>query len=249
MKQYPNPPITEAVISIRFKQEGPFDCKALGEFKRSVQENFPVSAPVHLLELTLSSPTLENGAVGAMLPSPTEVGLRLATATNSRVIQIQQSDFTLSHLPPYESWAPFINEMKLLWEKFVERYVAVSVTRVSVRFINKIEIPKVSIEMEDYFNIYPTIPKGIHQDFTGMLLQVQMPQPDLGNSTAVVNLALATPDDPKNIAIALDIDLFTEMQSVDSRSPAIWETLDNSRNRKNELFEAFITDNTRRLFS
>jgi uncharacterized protein (TIGR04255 family) len=250
-KSYPNPPIAEAVISLQFRQETPFDCSQVNHVGRLLASKFPNSSPIHLFELNFGVVPEDMAAANRRESSrPIEVGVRLANDLNNRVLQIQQNSFTFSHMAPYTSWEGFKNEAIELWKLFTENYPALTVTRVSTRYINRIAIPNESIELHDYFHLYPKIPEGIPQDVTGMLLQVQMPQNDLGNAKAVVNLALAEAEQslPGHLVVILDIDLVTEVSALPSGSDAPWEQLDKSRQRKNELFEAFITDETRKLF-
>jgi len=248
-KSYPNPPIAEAVISLQFRQEAPFECSQVNQVGRLLASKFPNSSPIHLFEVNFGVvPEDMSAANRRESPRPKEVGLRLANDLNNRVLQIQQNSFTFSHMAPYSSWESFKDEVVELWNLFIENYPALTVTKVSTRFINRISIPKESIELHDYFHLYPKIPEGIPQDVTGMLLQLQMAQKDIGDATAVINLALAEPNLPNHLAVILDIDLFTEVPALPSNSSALWQQLDKSRQRKNELFEAFITDETRKLF-
>jgi uncharacterized protein (TIGR04255 family) len=151
-------------------------------------------------------------------------------------------------MAPYTSWEEFRSEAMLLWEKFVSNYCPIEVTKCAVRFINKVSIPQVSIEMRDYFHLYPQIPDGISQEVNGMLLQLQLPQADI-EAIAIVNLALAQPDLPNHMTVVLDIDIFAEQLNLSSASPTIWTALEKVRARKNDLFESFITDETRKLIS
>lgn len=246
-RYYKNAPIAEAIVNIQYRQNGTFDCAAVRSLDKVFAERFPVVSPVHMVQFNVNS--LESGEIEPIAPpKPAEVGIRLSNPQNDRVLQIHQGSFALSHLAPYSSWGQFRAEVKSLWEAFVLNYCEVTVTRCSLRFINKITIPHPSVEMSDYFHLYPQVPKGIPQDISGMLLQLQMPQDDIA-STAVVNLALAQPELPDHLTVVLDIELMAERLELKANSDEIWNTLDLARNRKNELFESFITDETRKLIS
>jgi len=179
-----------------------------------------------------------------------QVGLRLASKTGDRVLQIQRQGFTYSHLPPYTSWETFRDEVGPLWEAFLGTCSPAEITRVAVRFINRIVIPKVPFEMFDYLNLYPQLPKGVPQDdVTGFFMQLQMPQSDIAPETlAVINVALEGPSTPGTGTILLDFDVFRQAK-YPADSDAAWVFLEELRKRKNELFEACITDETRKLIS
>jgi len=246
-RYYNNAPIAEAIINIQFRQIDPFNCATIRALDKVFVDKFTTSTPIHWVEFNVIG--LEpSGVPSAASTMPSEIGIRLSNLNNDRVLQIQRGNFAFSHMAPYSSWGEFRAEAKPLWDKFVSNYCPIEVTRCSVRFINKISIPHPSIELHDYFHLYPKIPKGISQDVNGMLLQLQMPQSDI-SSTAVINLALAQPELPNHMTVVLDIDLVAEQPNLAPSSADIWATLDKARNRKNELFESFITDETRKLIA
>ncbi len=76
-------------------------------------------------------------------------------------------------------------------------------------------------------------------------MQLQIPQQDL-NCMLIINEALAPQTNPEIITIILDLDLFRQ-QVWDSSDEDIWLFLEKLRHRKNEVFEASITDRTREL--
>lgn len=245
---YTNPPIVEAIVDFKIRLKKPFEIDKLKHYASRFSEKFPTQSFVQLFKLNIGPVSSDGNVAKEGGPPPVDVGVRLTNGKNDRVLQLQQGSFTLSHLAPYTSWEVLRDEAKVLWDDLALNYEPFVVTRCALRFINRIVIPKASIELSDYFNLYPQIPKGIPQDISGMLLQLQMPQTDLDASVAVVNLALAESDKPTNTSVVLDIDLFSPLVDVEPTSEKLWETLELYRNRKNDLFETFITDRTRELF-
>ena len=128
-----------------------------------------------------------------------------------------------------------------------EIFEPLAVSRCAVRFINRINIPLDSIEISDYFNLYPSIPKDISQRVNGMFMQLQVPQTDLEpEAMAVINLAITEPEQPSQVSVLLDFDIY-RIEDMDPRSDNVWAALNQFRLRKNSLFEACITNNTRGL--
>ncbi|MNC96343.1 hypothetical protein D3C83_136960 [compost metagenome] len=63
---------------------------------------------------------------------------------------------------------------------------------------------------------------------------------------AIINQGLTEPVKPGHISIVLDIDVFR--LGIESwKDSEVWAFLDKLRGRKNEIFEACITDRTREL--
>jgi len=155
---------------------------------------------------------------------------------------------TFSHLAPYRSWKAFSNEARPLWERYVESVKPEAVTRVALRYINRIYIPLQNYELMDYFRLYPQIPEKIPQDITGFFMQFQMPQTDLTkNGMAVINIAATPPREDGAQGVILDLDVFATCELQPSTTE-IFDLLEIIRIRKNELFEACITDRSRDLF-
>ncbi len=77
-------------------------------------------------------------------------------------------------------------------------------------------------------------------------MQLQMKQSDL-DALLVVNETLAPQTEPTRLPVVFDIDVAREhVWPVDSVE--VWDFLDKLRDRKNEVFEASITDDARKLF-
>lgn len=245
---YAKAPIVEAIIDVQTRFNEPPKLERFEACQERLADRFPIKAPLHLVQMGMSNVGEQEGGWQSQFEQ-SQVGLRLSSENNDRVLQLQQRGFTYSHMPPYTQWNTFGGEAKKLWAEFVDTCEPEAVIRCAVRFINRINIPKEIIELSDYFNLYPNIPRGIPQDVNGMFLQLQMPQTDLmPEAVAVINLALTEPEVPGHATVLLDFDLF-RIAELDPRSDDIWVALDQFRLRKNQLFEACITDETRRLIS
>ena len=73
-------------------------------------------------------------------------------------------------------------------------------------------------------------------------MQVQIPQSDIGTTLSLTQ-AMVQSVNPNTVAI-VDIDLFNEAPVDIGR---VWEIISEMRDRKNDVFEACITDRLREL--
>ncbi|MBV8721900.1 MAG: TIGR04255 family protein, partial [Candidatus Eremiobacteraeota bacterium] len=64
----------------------------------------------------------------------------------------------------YESWELFRNEAKRLFEICCEVLSIKEVTRVSVRFINRFDLPGNSINLSEYFTVFPYVSSKFHMN-------------------------------------------------------------------------------------
>lgn len=242
-KQYKSAPITEAVIELRLQPSTPVDKAALRELAESLKADFPKQAPMQFLSMGIAR---QPDQTFQQSVSQSIIGVRLAKADDSRVLQIRQEGYAYSHMAPYTDWDTFRTEALPLWKRYRELYPEARLSRCALRYINRIDIPEAQIEIYDYFSLYPKIPEALpQQDVIGMTLNLQMPQKDL-ECVANVQQAISEPVKPGQISFILDIDIF-RLQIESWNDEEAWGFLEKLRERKNEIFEACITDRTRGL--
>jgi uncharacterized protein (TIGR04255 family) len=105
--------------------------------------------------------------------------------------------------------------------------------------------------MEDYLRVYPEVPRDWPGGGTmsSFFMQLQMWQEDL-DCWLVVNEAPMWPDMQEPALFQLDFDFFREQFEEPWRvddDAKVWAFLEQLHIRKNEVFEASITEATRRL--
>jgi uncharacterized protein (TIGR04255 family) len=249
---YKKAPITEAVIDLRVALPEGTRVEALRDLHSRLSKVY--NAPQELYEgvaqIELGGPSPITRAARSLR------GYRFDRAVPERVMTAKLDGFSYSALAPYDRWETFRSEAKELWELYRDSYHPAHVTRVAVRYINRINVPlrsadsKGALQLEDYFRTYPQIAEGLaHNTMAGFIMQVQVPQPDL-ESTLMLNQAVVPPPDPEVVlSVVLDLDLFREVQWDPNDDGLVWSFFDKLRERKNQAFEASITDNTRKLFN
>ena len=122
-----------------------------------------------------------------------------------------------------------------------------SVGRVATRYVNKVNIPEREFDLAKYFNLTPGIPAGVGDELTGYFMQVQIPlkQIDAG-AQSIVNFGISRSNVLGHVTVLLDFDLSLQAP-LEVSGDEVWKLLDAFRDKKNEMFEACITDATRRL--
>lgn len=245
-RHYTRAPIAEALIDLQVEFASPPPASEFQASAHKLKDRFPTSAPIHFLEMNVNGPS--DGSAPSLQSGVSEVGVRLTSAASDRILQLQRRGFTYSHMAPYTQWSSFRDETAELWTQFVDRFKPSKVTRVAVRYINRIVIPAAKADPKEYFRLFPNVPDEMPQTITGCFMQLVMPQTDIaGNASAVVNFAIEPSPGPDKLSFLLDFDVFSTCELAPD-SGKVWETLAQFRTRKNELFEASITDATRELF-
>lgn len=245
---YSRAPITEAVIDLRVAQAQEFSVEDLVSIRDALVDSYP------------RQDNLYTGQVNIPVGQPAQVetlqqhtGFRFVDQGGRQVFQARTDGFSFSVLAPYDRWETFRDEARRLWDIYTYAAKPESITRVAVRYINRIDIPIAaapSVRTEDYLRTYPEISvDSPYVDLRNFFMQLQIPQDDL-QCMLVLNQATTEPPNLETISILLDFDLFREEYEQSWRADddaAVWGLLEQLHVRKNEYFEASITNRTRRL--
>lgn len=240
-RHYKNAPITEAVIDIQIDNVAGKTIDDVTRLADTLKNEFPVRMPVFQLQMGYQSEV--PGAPPEFHNDKQNLGWRLNSKTQARVLQIRTNGFTYSHLPPYSNWETFSAEAEGLWSQYVDQIAPQTAKRLAVRVINKLPVSATDGDFNTVLNLYPWLPDGLPQDVRGLSLQVQLPMRHV-DENALLNLALFTGVVlPGEAGLILDIDLYIE-RSVPVGSQ-IFEIINKLGLAKDDVFEACITDKIR----
>lgn len=249
---YSNAPVVEAIIDLKVAQPPGL---SIEDLRKLVQEN---SGQYPIME---EEYRYQGGAYVAQAGEPMRhesehwhSGFRCISGDKRRIYFIRLDGFAFSVRAPYERWESFRDEARRLWEAYRSASNVNYVTRIAVRYINRIDIPQrgyTGMRLEDYITIYPELPEDFPPNGTmsQYFLQLQVPQNDI-ESMLVINSTPEAPPVEGVSSVILDFDLFRETaeQPWEGKDDAtVWSFLEKLHERKNEIFEASITDRTREL--
>lgn len=242
-RHYPNAPIAEAIVDLRVKPRADLSLEELEVVRSGEEVAYPRSNKIYQTEGTI---TVQDGAPPSATAQHQLLGYKFASESGKAIWQSRRDGFTFSQLAPYASWEPFRDEGRRLWMLFRERSAPVAVERLAVRYINRIDVPAPSIDLKEYFRTSPEVSPDLSQELAGFFMQLQIPQADLGVQV-LINQTIIPPSREDVVSVVLDIDLI-RAEDVPNTEEAIWDVFEKLHVRKNEVFEACITDKTRRLF-
>ena len=173
------------------------------------------------------------------------IGFLFKNGDDKQIFQARLDGFTMSRLAPYESWEPFRDEARRLWNIYREHVKPKQVTRIAVRYINRLDLPLPLSDFKDYLRTFPEVSPDLPQGLAGFFTQLTIPLQDI-KSVMLLNEAIIEPAKPECVSIVLDIDIFRTEDLPDTEE-GNWELFEELRLRKNYAFEACITDRTREL--
>jgi len=238
-RTYPRPPITEALIDIRVELP---ETVTVADLERCCVE----------LEASFPTRNVLNEATGQIQLVPdfsasTQTrtrGFICTAADQKRAFQARLNGFTMNRLAPYTNWEDFRDEARKIWKAYRNAVRPEKVTRVAVRYINRFDLPQPVMDLKDYLRTAPEVSADLTRP-AGFFMQVVIPQEDIHGVLILTEAATEAPG-PNLSSIILDIDL-SRTVDVPLDDEGVWGVFETLRRRKNEIFEACITDRTREL--
>ena len=249
---YPSAPILEAIIDLRVSRSELIGTDEIQAVADSLSESYTHSGKLVGWESTIHVDSRSTDHKSELKTH--EAGLRLSSKSTdpAYVATIRHDGLGCIHIGKYTRWENLFDQAQYVWKAYQEIVQPERITRIATRFINRIDIPveeatvDAEIRYEDYVTVYPTIPNSFQfRLVSGYFSQVHFPQNDL-TAILTLNTGLVPPPREGVLSVLLDFDLFSEAgwETMD----AAWDVVNKFRDRKNEVFEASITDKARGLF-
>jgi uncharacterized protein (TIGR04255 family) len=239
-----NAPITEAIIDFRVKARAGFQAGEFANLKARLYERFP-----NVNEHRGLQATSEMSHGQGQPPVVKDLGLQgyfFKTSDEKTVAQFRTDGYTLNRLHPYTSWEELFPQAMELWRLYAGISKPEVITRLAVRYINRIELPPGPVTLESYLRAAPVIPQELPQSIGSFLTRVTIHDREK-DIDAHVAQALEASAPGRQSAIILDIDAYKQRE-FDVDEPAIEQTFGQLRAFKNLIFFNSVTDDALRRF-
>ena len=240
-EHYSHSPLTEAVIDLRVKLPKEVQLETLASIQSAREEDYPTRQNRIAVEGQFTTDLNAPPATA----SRTHIGYSFTSVDKRQVVQARLDGFTFSRLAPYENWESFRDEARQWWDIYRTMVKPEEVVRVAVRYINRLDFPLPLKDFADYLRTVPEVSPELPQLLSNYFMQLQIPQEDL-KGMLILNQTIVPPPDADVVSILLDIDLFRE-DDIPDKENEMWQFFEQLRIRKNEVFEACITERTRGL--
>jgi uncharacterized protein (TIGR04255 family) len=166
--KYAKPPIIEAVCDIRFDQASSWDLAIPGLFSERFKSSYPQRRQAAAVDLAIST---TKGQLEQVLSRQDR--LQLYDETEKDVLQIGPHLLAVNRLAPYNSWQEFEPNIMTAFEAYLDIAKPIALSRVGLRALNRVEIPKPMVQMEDYFDFYPHLGNRLPQEINPFLVGVE----------------------------------------------------------------------------
>lgn len=233
-----NAPIAEAVLDFRVKLPSDFKLDVFQPVRTELAPEYPRFEEQQIVEQMFKQ---EPGSAAEVSTRFSGIhGYRLLSSDGTNVVQLRRDGFTLSRLNPYTSWDEVFTEAWRLWCLYLEVAKPVEVSRVAVRYINRMLFPLPFTDPGEYLKAPPMTTEGWPKEMTSFLSRVVMYEPE---SDITVNVIQAlepqiSPEGP--VALIFDIDAYQDV-SLQPADGTIKERFGKLRLMKNQVFFSGLT--------
>lgn len=191
-------------------------------------------------EIQLKPPAMQQ----AVKVSPQ--GFMFKSADGQRIVQVRQDGFTFNWLRPYDRWESLRDEARVHWNRYRDTFRPEEVTRLGLRYINRIELPLPLTDFRDYVKTAPDIAAGMPQGVSALFMRLEIPDNERRLLAIVTETLQPSVDDDTRIPIIFDIDVVRPGKFEPSEP--LWETLEQMHEYKNEIFFASMTERAKEMF-
>jgi len=237
-------PINEALLDIRVALPGSIGLDDIATFHDAVRDRFPNKKNRVSFQGGFQ---VEDGKPAAIPISGGTDGYLFESPTEQKVVQARLDGFTFNKLKPYEDWKKFSSEARDLWTAYVRIAHPERITRIALRYINRIEIPLPIRDFKEYIRTTPEVARDLPQGLAHFFMRLVIPYNEI-SATVVVTETMEDVTDRGMLALILDIDASKEVNYAPDAEQA-WRDFRKLRRLKNEVFFMSITDKTKELLN
>jgi uncharacterized protein (TIGR04255 family) len=240
-RNYPRAPITEAIIDLRAELPDRLTLAELERCQDGEEAAYPTKMSLNPAVGRLQAGTSEEPPSHKAMTE--QIGFLFKSADEKQLFQVHRDGFAIHRLAPYLGWEPFRDEARRLWKVYQERVRPRRVVRTALRYISRLDLPGLGVELKDYLRTFPEVSPDLPQELAGFFMELNLPQRDI-QSTLLLREIVVPPAAPGVTSVVLDVDLFRS-EDIPSDDARIWALLEVLHARKNEIIEACITNRTR----
>lgn len=241
---FKNAPITEAVLEFQLRLQGDAHLGRMALVQDEIAGQYPqrkdsrfVSAGIQVPSAAAPWTSVETKQVGYTFTSP----------DGKQIVHARINAFGFSRLRPYPSWKDFRGEAQRLWGHFRKVALPERITRVGLRYINRIELPLPVTEFKDYILTKPDIAPGLPSAVSTYALQMVIHDPSSGCGVTIHQTIDPVGTVSKTLPLIFDIDAFKPVD-LPADSPEAWTLVEQLRTLKNEVFFKSLTEKAKERF-
>lgn len=241
---YNQPPITEAVIEIKFAKE--YEKSKVVKYIKKVKGLYPGYQELTHYAVDINISTTEHDKTEAQ--ATPQLIYKFSSEDMTQQLVLNGSSFMVAQLAPYCGWNEFFNRFVRDWKLWKKLLGFIEIEHIGVRYINRLDVPVSEglVDFSEYVNVYPMMPKLLDPQLS-YAIQAQIPIHEL-KSLLSINSAIVKSPLLDYMSLVFDQDIVKTFEPAQN-DEEIYSYLNEVHVKKNEIFESSITDKARELFN
>jgi uncharacterized protein (TIGR04255 family) len=240
----PRAPIVEAVVEWRTKLTPTFDISKLKQAGELLVPKYQFLDEVRRVQFVVKR---TGGSEQQQSARDLGVqGYRFRSDDRLEIATFKQDGFSFSRLKPYTRWDSVFSETERLWGIYRSICQPEEISRIAVRYINRISLPLPISDFGKYLTAPPVVPPNLPQLVTSLFSRFVLHEPQSGISTSVTQVIEGNPE-AGNLPLILDIDAYIA-KSMNPNAIEISPQFAMLREMKNRVFFGTLTDTAIGMF-
>lgn len=241
---YRHAPAVEVIYSIRTALPEPIEAQ---RFLDAVMAAFPGTfAQKEPFNAVQGAFTVKADGTADSKVHMDEAGYRFTTADKTFVAHYLMQGLVLNYLPPYPGYKEAMERLQAHWAVYKEAVGEVPMTAVSLRYIDRIDIPvpaNGSIDLHEYFPIAGEMPDGLSTHHCYQQYWLNEPGSDIRARVIWSSLE----NKPGHYSFALDTEAMLDPANIMDPADA-WKRFDDLHAWCWHVFNHSLTDQCKALF-
>jgi uncharacterized protein (TIGR04255 family) len=246
-KQYKKPPLVEVFTELFFQQpEGvEWDSFVIPRFYKKVQKDFPTRQRLSAVGIEFRM------AGGGAAPEVQTLGpptprQRFISENGKTLVQLGENLLVVNQLPPYYGWERYEPTVVKCFEFYTTLWKPKSVARAAVHYIDKIDIPKLDVGIEEYFHLYPRLPDFPNSPATNITMAYEVQGAAEGDILAIT-MRQHPSANPEGICFMLQWD-YVATRGLETNPEAVKAWLAAAHDMISQVFRSALTEECMKLF-
>jgi uncharacterized protein (TIGR04255 family) len=243
--QYKNPPIEEALCQFTFSPSSEAEFLTLAGKLQSQLPEYSGEPRLQQVQTIVANQTAQQPNISLQNDI---ARIQLLTPDTRKLVAVGRDTLSVNILRPYTGWdEDFRNRIEAAltaYYKIVSK--ALAVTRIGVRYINRIVVPVPGAVANNFFRTSDPEDALMQGRLTHFAKRLEYAVE--GPAKIVVTHATIAARDPKTTEFLLDIDAIWDSSPIADLQRAL-KCADDLHERVGVTFESLITDNARELFN
>lgn len=243
-REYPNPPIAEALCQVTFARPLSWSVATPGLLWEQLRAEYPT-------EPEAQDQIAASVQIGDASPNVSvnrgEPRYLYADAEKQRLVVANSGFVSANSVPPYEGWPALRGRLESAISALQAIVPLQPVASVALRYINRIVLPAAErIETDVYFRINIRTAREGSASFRNFMHRVESILDDDG--TLLISTFATMPPTENGFPVLLDLDVQRPGLNTTDISEVL-EIAEYLHDVENREFESAITDETRKLFN